>query len=44
VSGVNSGTYRHGQSDATAFAGMSSGLVDGWTRRHTFGYAYQENS
>jgi len=44
VSGINTGTYRHEQSNATASRGWSSGLVDGWTRRHTIGYFFQDNS
>jgi outer membrane protein assembly factor BamA len=44
VSGVSTGTYQHAQSNATAFWGLSSGLIDGWTRRHTLGYSYQDNS
>jgi len=43
VSGVNTGTYRHELSTASAFGGYSAGLIDGWTRRHTVGLEYQDN-
>jgi hypothetical protein len=32
--------YRHRQQSAEAFAGISSGLVDGWTQRYSVGLAY----
>jgi len=44
VSGESTGTYRHQQDYAGAFAGWSAGLVDGWTRRHTVGLTYQDSS
>ena len=44
VSGINTGTYRHEQSNANAFAGWSGGLIDGWTRRHTVGMSYEDNT
>jgi len=44
VSGVNTGTYRHQQGDAAVFGGWSAGLVDGWTRRHSVGLQYQDNT
>jgi outer membrane protein assembly factor BamA len=44
VSGVNTGTYRHQQGSANVFGGWSAGLIDGWTRRHTVGLQYEDNS
>jgi outer membrane protein assembly factor BamA len=44
VSGVNTGTYRHQQGTAGVFGGWSAGLIDGWTRRHTVGLFYQDNT
>ncbi|HUQ26126.1 MAG TPA: hypothetical protein VM140_10665 [Burkholderiales bacterium] len=44
VSGINTGTYRHQQGTFNAFGGWSAGLVDGWTRRHTVGLQYEDNS
>jgi len=44
VSGESTGTYRHQQGAANAFGGWSGGLVDGWTRRHTFGISYEDHS
>jgi len=44
VSGLNTGVYRHVQSTAGAFYGWSDGLINGWTRRHTVGLTYQDNS
>ncbi|OAI52058.1 hypothetical protein AYO46_06715 [Betaproteobacteria bacterium SCGC AG-212-J23] len=44
VSGLNTGTYRHSLSTATGFYGWSDGLINGWTRRHTVGITYQDNS
>ena len=35
--GNNVAQYRHEQRAASAFAGYSPGLVDGWTRRYTLG-------
>ena len=43
IGGVNTGVYRHEQNNATAVYGVSRGLVDGWTRRHSIGYSYQDN-
>lgn len=44
VSGENTGVYRHEQNNANALTGWSSGLVDGWTSRHSVGLSYQDNS
>ena len=43
VSGVNTGVYRKEQSNANGSYGWSSGLINGWTRRHTVGYSYSDN-
>ena len=44
ISGVNSGVYRHRRGAAGLFAGWSDGLVDGWTRRHSLGFSYEDNA
>jgi len=44
VSGLNTGVYRHTQMSAGLFAGWSAGLVDGWARRHSVGFSYQDNT
>ena len=44
VSGINTGVYRHQLSTAGGFYGWSDGLVNGWTRRHTVGITYEDNS
>jgi len=44
VSGVNTGVYRREHSEANVFYGKSAGLVDGWTRRHSIGLTYEDNS
>jgi outer membrane protein assembly factor BamA len=43
VSGMNVGEYRHRQNAAEVFYGLSEGLINGWTRRHTVGLMYEEN-
>lgn len=44
VSGVNTGVYRREHSEGNVFGGMSEGLVNGWTRRHTVGLSYEDNT
>ena len=43
VGGVNTGTYRHEHAEGNAFYGWSTGLVDGWTQRHTVGISSEDN-
>jgi len=38
--GNNVAQYRHDQRAASAFAGYSPGLINGWTRRYTAGASY----
>jgi outer membrane protein assembly factor BamA len=38
--GNNVAQYRHDQRAASAFAGYSPGLINGWTRRYTVGASY----
>ena len=38
--GNNVAQYRHDQKAASAFAGYSPGLINGWTRRYTVGASY----
>ena len=38
--GNNVAQYRHDQKAASAFAGYSPGLINGWTRRYTVGTSY----
>jgi outer membrane translocation and assembly module TamA len=44
ISGLNTGVYSHKQTNALFFGGWSAGLIDGWTRRHTLGFSYQDNT
>ena len=44
VSGVNTGVYQKEQNNANGSYGWSGGLVNGWTRRHVFGYSYQDTN
>ena len=44
VSGVNTGVYRRDHSEANLFYGRSEGLINGWTRRHSLGLSYEDNT
>src|SRR5207244_10204733 len=37
-------SYQHRQTNSGVFSGWSAGRVDGWTRRHTVGLTYMDNS
>jgi outer membrane protein assembly factor BamA len=43
-SGVIAGQYRHWQDAAETYGGWSKGLINGWTRRYTFGLTYQADT
>lgn len=42
--GDEAAEYRHQRDYATGFAGWSAGLRDGWARRWTVGYVYDDNT